>query len=107
MSLTPFSAQAKTLDISVTSTASTSTALPGAGPCVRLVNEGPNQCWVSIGSGAQTATLPDATTPVATCTPVAVGDCVLGIPSSATLNISAVTRASQTARLSVQVAEGL
>lgn len=106
MNANPFSAQAKTLPISVTSTASTSAALPASGNVVRLVNEGPNVCFVSIGSGDQTATLPNAT-PTATSTPVAVGDCVLGIPNSAVLNISAVCRASQTATLSVQVGEGL
>jgi hypothetical protein len=104
----PFSAQAKTLDISVTSTASTSIALPSMGGSIRIVNEGPNYCFVSIGSGAQTATLPHASVPVATCTPVPVGDITLSIPPTDTaLNISAVCRASQTARLSVQVGEGL
>lgn len=105
--MTPFNAQAKTLDISVTSTASTSTALPGAGSTVRIVNEGPNYCWVSIGSGTQTATLPDGSTPTATSTPVPIGDISLSIPDGSTLNISAICRASQTARLSVQVGEGL
>lgn len=107
MSLSAFNAQAKTLDISVTSTASTSIALPGTGGSVRIVNEGPNICFVSIGSGTQTATLPHSSVPVATSTPVAVGDCVLSIPVDAVYNISAITRASQTARLSVQVADGL
>lgn len=102
----PFSAQAKTLPISVTSTASTSAALPAVGNSIRLVNEGPNICFVSIGAGVQTATLPNAT-PTATSTPVAVGDCVLGIPNDTTYNISAICRATQTAALSVQVNEGL
>lgn len=101
-----FSAQAKTLPITVTATASSSVALPGAGNSVRLVNEGPNICFVSIGTGTQTATLPNAT-PTATSTPVAVGDCVLTIPDATTLNISAICRSAQTAALSVQVGEGL
>lgn len=103
----PFSAQSKTLDISVTSTASTSGALPGQGNTLRIVNEGPNVCWVSVGSGAQTATLPSAVTPVATCTPIMPGDVSLTIPADAVYNISAICRASQTARLSVQVGEGI
>lgn len=105
----PFSAMAKTLDVSVTSTASSSIQLPGTGNSVRIVNEGPNVCFVSIGEGAQTATLPVATYAAATftSTPVAVGDCVLGVPNSGSIQISAITRATQTARLSVQVSEGV
>lgn len=105
--ISPFSAQSKTLGISVTATSSTSIALPGAGNVVRLVNEGPNICFVSIGSGSQTATLPHASVPVATSTPVPVGDISLSIPASATYEIAAICRASQTAALSVQVGEGI
>src|SRR4051812_183080 len=101
-----FTAQAKTLDLSVTSTASASGALPGQGKTLRIVNEGPNVCFVSIGSGAQVATLPATSSPVATCTPIMPGDVSLSIDPSAVLNFSAITRASQTARLSIQVGEG-
>ena len=101
-----FSATSKTQDISVTSTSSTSAALPGQGNTVRIVNEGPNVCWVSIGTGSQTATLPATSSYVATCTPVPVGDITLQIPNDQTYNIAAVTRAGQTARLSIQVGEG-
>lgn len=109
-----FSAQAKTKPISVTDSASSSTALPGCGTSIRLVNEGPNVCFVSIGSTSQTATLPNAT-PTATSTPVAVGDCVLTIPDTGVnsvtagtpLNISAICRSGLTATLCVQVGEGL
>lgn len=103
----PFTAQTKTLGISATSTSSTSIALPGSGNTVRLVNEGPNICFISIGTGAQTATLPHASVPVATATPVPVGDISLSIPSVTGLEIAAVCRATQTAVLSVQVGEGL
>lgn len=101
----PFSATSKTLPISVTNTASTSAALPGVGNSIRLVNEGPSACFVSIGSGAQTAVLPNAT-PTATSTPVLAGeDIILSIPVDSTLQISAITRSS-TATLDVQVGEG-
>ena len=103
--MVPFSAQALTLPISVTSSASTSAALPALGDQIRIVNEGPNVAFVSIGAGTQTATLPNATV-TATSTPVAVGDCVLTIPSDQVYNISAICRASQTATLSVQVGSG-
>lgn len=109
MNPNPFTAQALSLPISVTSTASTSTALPNRGNCIRIVNEGPNIAFVSIGTGTQVATLPNAT-PNATSCPVAVGDCVLGIhiPSDGSpANISAICRSAQTATLTVQVGEGL
>ena len=102
----PFSAQSKTLPVSVPASASTSAALPATGNSVRLVNEGPNHCFVSIGVGAQTATLPNAT-PTATSTPVLAGeDLILSIPVLDTLQISAICRASGTATLDVQVGEG-
>jgi hypothetical protein len=108
MALIPFSVQSKTLPISVTSTASASTALPGvAGNSLRVVNEGPNVAFVSVGSGAQTATLPNAT-PTATSTPILPGtDCTFTIPNDAIYNISAICRASGTATLDVQVGEGV
>lgn len=108
----PFSGSAKTKPISVTDSASTSTALPGIGDTIRLVNEGPNNCFVSIGAGTQTATLPNAT-PTATSTPVLAGsDISLTIPkdsaaSPTALNISAICRASGTATLCVQVGQGV
>lgn len=106
MQALPFSAQSKTLPISVTATASASTALPAAGNSVRVVNEGPNIAFVSIGRGAQTATLPHAT-PTATSTPVlASSSMVFSIPNDAVYNISAICRAAGTAVLSVQVGEG-
>lgn len=109
-----FPLRALTLAIACTSTSSTSQALPSLGGTVRLVNEGPNNCYVSIGSGAQTATLPPTSSPVATCTPVLAGeDVVLSIPNNVggpgdltPLNIAAVCRASQTATLIVQCAQG-
>jgi hypothetical protein len=105
--MTPlFNAQAKTMDISVTSTASASAALPAEGNSIRIVNEGPNVAFVSIGSGAQTATLPATSSFVATCTPIMPGDTSLSISGASVLNISAVCRAGQTARLSVQVGNG-
>lgn len=105
--LIPFSAQSKTLPIAVTSTASTSTALPGQGNTLRVVNEGPNVAFISVGSGAQTAVLPNAT-PTATSTPVLPGeDCSFTIPGDAVYNISAICRAAGTATLDVQVGEGV
>ncbi len=108
MNSNPFSAQSKTLPISVTDSSGTSssTAMPAVGSCVRLVNEGPNVCFVSIGVGAQVATLPNST-PTATSTPVLAGeDLILGVPAVSGLFIAAICRASGTALLDVQVGEG-
>lgn len=107
----PISAQVKTLPISVTSTASTSVALPGVGNTLRVVNEGPNVAFISVGTSTQTATLPNAT-PTATSTPVLAGsDVVFSIASnpgdSTPLNISAICRAGGTATLDVAVGNGV
>jgi hypothetical protein len=105
-----FPCRTPTLAIAVTATSSTSAALPGSGKIVRLVNEGPNNCYVSIGSGSQTATVPPTSNPVATCTPVLAGeDVIFNIPTNGTtaLQIAAICRASQTATLLVQVGEGI
>ena len=104
---TIFSGQSPVIAISVTSTASSSQLLPAIGGSVRLVNEGPNNCYVSIGPAPQTAVIPSAT-PLASCIPVMVGEDVsLGIATNGGNQISAVCRASGTATLLVSVAEGM
>lgn len=113
--MTPFTAQAKTKAISVTSTASTSAALPAIGDTIRLINEGPNHVYFSIGTTAQTATVPSGTA-VATATPVLAGtDVTFTIPrpepgndltAPTPLNFSAICSGSGTATLNVQVGEG-
>lgn len=105
-----FLSNALTLAIAVTSTSSTSAALPAVGTSVRLVNEGPNRCYVSIGSGAQTATVPPTSNPVATCTPILPGaDMVFGIPnnSATPYNIAAICRTGESATLIVQCGGGI
>lgn len=107
--MTTFSGTAQTFSVSVTSTASTGKALgsaPSQSATVRLVNEGANRCYVAFGGSGITATVPDGTTPVGTCTPVLSGeDVILSVGSSQT-HISAVTRATETATLIVSVGEG-
>lgn len=106
MNVQPFTAQGLTLPISCTTSASTSVALPAKGSVVRLVNEGANAAFVSIGTGTQTATLPNATS-TATSTPVLPGtDISLSIPADSVLSISAITRSSTTT-LHAIVGEGL
>ena len=109
-----FPARALTLPVAVTATASSSTALPALGSVVRIVNEGPSIAFVSIGSAAQTAVLPNAT-PTATSTPVLAGsDVTFSVPNPGAggaaptaLNISAICRAGGTATLDVYVGEGI
>jgi hypothetical protein len=102
----PFSAQSSSISVSVTSIASTSAALPGKGNTLRIVNEGPNVCFIHVASGVATAVLPGAGA-LATCTPIMPGDTSLGIPADAIQNISAICRAGQSATLTVQVGEGV
>lgn len=106
MNPNPISAQCKTLPITVTATASSSAALPAQGNTLRVVNEGPNVAFISVGAGTQTATLPNAT-PTATSFPVVVGDSSFTIPNDQAYSISAICRASQTATLVVSVGEGV
>lgn len=100
-----FPIAAKNMTLTGATTASTSAALPAAGDSIHLYNEGPNNAWVSVGSGTQTATLPTGTAAV-TCFPVPAGAIVVyGIPDSAVLNISAITRTG-TAVINVAVNRG-
>lgn len=104
-----FNATSPTLAIAVTAAASTSIALPGVGDAVRIVNEGPNVAFISIGVGSQTATLPPTALPgSATSTALASGaERVFSINNFlTTLQISAICRAAGTATLDVQVGFG-
>lgn len=107
----PFDAKSSTFSIAVTSTASTAKSMvvtPQWGETtVRLVNEGPNRCYVAVGGSGVVATVPDGTTPAATCTPVLGGeDVVLSGLSPGDTHISAVTRSGETATLIVSIGGG-
>jgi hypothetical protein len=101
--------EGKTTSFTVSATASSSTSLPRRGSYLRLVNEGPSVAFVSVGSGAQVATLPSAT-PSETSTPVLAGeDVVFAIPnnSQTPLEISAICRSGGTATIDAQVGGGI
>lgn len=103
-----FTAQAATRNLAVTATASASITLPGTGSVIRIVNEGPNHAYVSIGSGAQVATTP-STTANFTSTPVLAGtDSTFTLPdgNGARLQLSAICGGAGTATLDIQVGEG-
>ena len=108
-----FPVQAKNMTITGATSASASTALPNVGNTIHFFNEGPNNAWVSVGTGAQTATLPATSGASATATsfPIPAGAVVTyGIPqdmasSPTPLNISAITRTG-TAVINVAVGQG-
>ena len=105
MNVQPFPAQAKTIQLSATTSAGTSTALPAAGEVLHIINEGPNIVYFSVGTGSQIATVPTATS-AATCTPVLAGlDVVMSIPSDQIMNVSIITQTG-TAKVNFQVGEG-
>ncbi len=119
MNSIPFSAQAKTLKISVTGTASVSGALPAIGNSLRVVNDGTATAFIDVGTGSRTATVPATSSPVATCTPILAGeDTVFTVPNPqatpdgagsftapTALNISAITAGGSTT-IYVSVGEG-
>lgn len=107
MFLGPFTAQSNTINMAVTTTSgATSVALPGRGETIRIINEGPNIAYLSIGVGAQTATLPSATAK-ATSTPVLAGtDATFSLPDVAGLQIAAIC-GTGTATLDIQVGNGV
>ena len=105
--LRPFPADATTISISVTS-ASADTTLPAIGAnSVRLVNEGPNNCYIAMGTGAQTAVVPSATAS-RKATPVLAGsDVVLSVPWSTALHMATICESAQTSLLRVSLGEGM
>lgn len=106
-----YPAAASTYSISVTATASTGTAFDttpsdAADNTIRLINEGPNNCYIAVGGAAVAATVPTGTAAV-TSTPVLAGsEIVLYIAKSQT-HISAICRTSETATLLVSNASGV
>jgi hypothetical protein len=102
-----FPSAAKTKPYSLTGTALASASLPDVGENVRLINAGPNNCFVSIGPGAQTATLPNST-PTRTSVPVLAGtDIVLSIENHVQCNLSGICASGETATLYASVGSGI
>lgn len=110
----PFSATALGITVAATSSALTAVALPvgadvlGSGNSIRIVNEGPNICFIAMGTSAVLATLPATGAGVTTCTPVLSGeDIILTRTPLVDRFISTICRASGTATLTVHVGEGM
>lgn len=106
MNANPFTAQSLGVRLAATTVASASAALPNSGNSIRIVNEGPNHAYVSIGTAAQVATVPTGTAAATCCVVLAGADVTLGIASSSILNISAITPTG-TASLDIYVGEGV
>lgn len=104
----PFSAASPGITVAATASALTAVALPtGSGNKVRIVNEGPNICFVALGGASVAATLPTTGAGVTTCDAVLAGeDIILSRSTLAHTFISTICRASGTATLSVYVGEG-
>lgn len=110
----PFSATALCITVAATSSALTAVALPvgadvtTAGNSIRIVNEGPNICFVALGASNVAATLPTTGVGVTTCTPILAGeDIILSRSPLVDRFISTICRAAGTATLTVQVGEGM
>lgn len=118
---TLIAANAPTLAVSVTATASASANLPSTGETVMVYNEGPDDAWGAIGYGTQTATLPTGTA-ATTCIPLPAKALVVyalqpalnttnvatatNMPNTTAAQISAISRATKTATLTVTVGSG-
>ena len=110
----PFSATALGITVAATSSALTAVAVPvgsditNSGNSIRIVNEGPNICFIALGTSAVLATLPTTGAGVTTCTPVLAGeDIILTRSPLVDRFISTICRAAGTATLTVQVGEGM
>jgi len=104
-----FSATSPGITVPATQAALTAVALPtGAGSTMRIVNSGPDTCFVAIGTDANVlATLPTTGAGLATCLEVlGNSDCVFRINRPATTHIATICRAVKTATLSVYIGDG-
>lgn len=105
----PFNARSKTFKIDATDVSSTSKAIETSAT-IRLANIGFNPCYISIGGGAQTATVP-TTTAAVTCDVVpAGGDITLSIQQISGgdgLQIAAICDTGLTTTLIVSTGAGI
>lgn len=109
----PFNATSLGITVAATASALTAVALPvgaditTAGNSIRIVNEGPNICFIALGSSSVLATLPTTGAGVTTCVPILAGeDVILTRNPTSDRYISTICRAAGTATLTVQVGEG-
>ncbi len=101
-----FPASSLNIKLSITSTVLTGALIPGSGSSVRIVNEGPNVCYVGVGGSAVAAAVP-TTTPSQYATPVLAGEDVTFSRLPSETYISAICTSNQTASLNVSSGEGI
>lgn len=102
-----FPINALTARYSVTATVMAAAQLPINGSSVRLVNEGPNTCYVAVGGSGVAAGVPTST-PSANATPLLAGEDVTFWRNTASgTYISAICATNQTAVLNVSTGEGM
>ncbi len=102
----PFPANAKSILVSVTASASSSAALPGQGACLRVVNLGPNEAYLAISGGTATAVVPTGIGNANATAIINGADEVLGIPSDQVYNFSLICNTGKTATVILAVSEG-
>lgn len=99
---TPFAASSPTIGGSYTGAASASAALPNKGNNLRIVNEGPDNAFISVAAGVAPAAVAADGTARANATPILAGsDISLTIPSDAVQNFSIISRGTSVINLSV------
>lgn len=105
----PFSAQASTISLAVTATASVAVQLPVKANALRIVNEGPNTAFIAISQSAAVLAVVPGTSATQTSTPILAGaDVTLSMENGALPNyISAICRAGGTAVLDLSPGEGV
>ena len=101
-----FSAQALGILVTAsTGSGGASFALPQAGDTLHLMNTSTSDAYISVGQGAQTATLPSSVA-AATCTCIfGRSDVPFRIPRNNNLQIAALTSGG-TAALNIYIGEG-
>jgi len=86
-----FSAQNKTIAITVTASSSAAVDLPGVGNTIRVVNPSTAVAFFCISVAGTAATVPTST-PLATATPIGPGvDATFSIPNTANTGMTAAT----------------
>ncbi len=117
MDTTPFPADGIGKAVAATAVALAAVALPSvtapttpnvSGCQIMLFNEGPDHCWIAVGTADVLATLPTTGAGVRTCTPLAAGAIlVLSISPLVHTHISTICRSTKTATVTVNVGSGV
>ncbi len=100
-----FKLNSPNMRLPITSTALVAVAI-GSGGSIRLVNEGPNACFVAVGNAAGVLAVVPGTGATLLGTVVLAGEDVTFSRDSAAGFLSAICLSNQTATLNVSIGEG-